>query len=317
MPDKHLLGEPVVDKHTTTTTCTVCNVAVEVTLTCDEAKSWVEDETQYVAPTTTTTGTKVYVCSICGETKTEVLPVVKAIEFSLSNASPYVGGVLVNGGKAYVTIAMNSVKTEVSSIYMTLKVDSNVLTIADGENDRVLGNTTILGGDVYVSQTGDVVTIFASANDQQKFATLEGEQEFCVLVFDIVYNGWVVEANTNSHVDNNDKKSEVSITSVSVLAPATAESEGKPIELDVDADAKTELVIDQVADMNNDGIVDDKDAYLLRAEIEKVFENADYYNAIADINRDGELTNADLTAIRKYVAKIITTYLELAGFENK
>lgn len=64
----------------------------------------------------------------------------------------------------------------------------------------------------------------------------------------------------------------------------------------------------QLGDVNDDGVVDVEDAFLVRSYIGGDLQMTDEEKQTADVNGDGKVNSSDITLIREYIVKKITTF---------
>ena len=233
-------------------------------------------------------GKKSYVCSDCGYVeKTEKIPAKGGIVFSyeIDNAIKS-GADFVNGGKIKLTIKYNAVNANLTSIFLNLNYNKDVLAYVSGEHlceiydgdDNIIFKESAIGGNIPGTLTASARTYGFTDTDRTN-KTLNGEGIFAIVYFDIKDEATIDKMFDFSVVTEGNSRSEVldeNFNSLDADSIVYGEVAAKPIKA--------------LGDVLVDGVLTSADVNKL---IDIAFSQADNYLAAADIDQDGDVDSDD------------------------
>jgi hypothetical protein len=233
----------------------------------------------------------------CEATDTREIPALDGIKFHYSFDNAVKSGyAFVNTGRIYLTINYTAQNASVNDILLALSYDSDVLTYVNAQ-------LKCTGFDLANCEVGGVdadgkVSIRARANAEtaeNANVTLPATGEFAVIEFAIKAD--VFAANASQLVT-------LPTIDIDVLENVDAGS----VVVDKDhndiahnfGEIKVQK-IEKLGDVNNDSVVDDRDAVLL---FEYIFSGE--YSAEADINQNGAIDLNDFQLLKQYTISSIS-----------
>jgi len=248
-----------------------------------------------VEPTLKTEG--VEACVVCGYENPVKIPTLDAVTFSMNAYNPN-GGDIVNGGLVHVTINMKTVEAiEVNTIRVAVKFETDDLIFKGIVNsESVFGN---LSSEPQANAQKGTVYVFDDAGRERYNIILDGEMEFVTLEFYVKPDAYLVkdrEESILSFVDANDTELSPSVSYWDVAA-STDKTVYSEYSFDVTTNNKIDLDIDQLGDVDNNGLVNNYDLVAVR---DAMAEGAEY-DAVLDIDHDGEITIKDYKFIKEYM----------------
>lgn len=262
-----------------------------------------DEENSYEA-TEVADGLNVYVCETCGE-KTrddEVVPALYDIVFSATAKNQFNGIAYVQNSIVAYTVALNAADLAVGSIRLAVSFDAALTYMGydlGADNANAFGAYVADNmGTTSVGVAGNVVTVYAySANyseGQVAPVVLDGEQEFVTLYFAV----------------NSD-------AAAGAYALSIASCEVMNVDLSTDYDvnvaADVAVVVETLGDLNGDNAITIEDQMIVNGFIaSSMNESAPLYDVHADINQDGIVDFADLYVVNQYLNTSYTLEMLLA-----
>ena len=287
-------------------TCNTYAYSADICSVCFDVKNFVELGEVYadhdfqlsvghvdsVAPTYTSAGLDIYVCSVCAlEDPREVAPLV-GVDFTYEVENGVKAGYdITNSGLIAIKIKLSAITVNAWGLSLNVKYDNSVVSFDSIE----FADTNMFNGsaDGYgVDATGTLSILANAANTEDSKMTnvvIDGDEiEFATVYFRVNANAQGKTASftvVNSQIA--DKDGTVISTAHGTIADTTIVALGN-----VNGDAEIQLV-DVTAIMSI--ITGDSTAE---------------YNSAADIDKDGEITVADFMALQGYLLGKVT-YEEL------
>lgn len=247
-----------------------------------------------------------YHCPLCGADKTDVIPMLVGIDFSISVANNNAGQEkIVDGALIAVKIATTTSEYGVSTLNLKLRYDTNLFKYVGFEADNAFGKASGTATEVDFTKnnlayaTAGVVTMQSvtenTAEGSLQNAVLDGTETYMTLYFRVA---------ANAH-------------DAAAAAFQLAEIEAKQVEDDVitDVDA-SEIINDDVVDLagkiyalgniNGDGIENGQADLIAMKSLLLVKDYDVVIDAAADLDQDGKFTICDFALLQKLIVGAIT-----------
>lgn len=282
-----------------TKTCPVCQTVVASEKIPALGHSYTE-QVSYVAPQICVPGLEVLKCvNGCEGTVSNTIDALDGIKFSYSYDNAIKAGEdFVNTGKIAVTIKFNTKNVTLNSILLALEFDAGVLEYVDTKWD--CDSTVFVNCETgYNNETGKV-SVSAKVNKideaNKDVALADGEYALATLYFNVKAAPGYTHAAAQA-ADLGLTPVMTGDQSASVLTTTTAVA--------ANFGATPEVTLTRLGDVNEDGVVTDKDMVDLLALF-----IAKGYSAQADINQDGTIDIFDIQLLKQFVIATID-YAEL------
>ena len=267
--------------------------------------------------TYTEAGYNKYHCALCGDDKTEILPKLEGINFSISIANNNKGQEIVDGALIAVKISTTTSQYGLVNLNAKLRYNAQLFTYVGFEADNAFGKVSGTASNVdftknqYAFAANGVVNMdsIAEHHDQGalKNEILDGTQTYMTLYFRVAAYAHDAAAAAFQLED---------ITAKTAVDDAANAGKKKVIDVDAAHIVNNDVVdlagkIYELGNINNDSVIFTEDLVALQSMLLMKDYDA-LISGAADLDQDGEFTICDFALLQKKVAGALT-YEELVA----